>query len=71
MPFESAKLKTNGVNHVHESFELKEDVKRISEVVKFTNSCLYELEKLNAAMFNALTKLVEPRVRQSRTSKAS
>ena len=41
------------------SFELKEEVKRVSEAVKFANSRLYELEKLNTAMFTALTKLVD------------
>ena len=66
MPFECAKLKTDGVDWVHEFFELKEEVKRISEAVKFADSRLYELEKLSAAMFNALTKLVEPSIRQSR-----
>ncbi len=41
------------------SFELKEEVKRVSEAMKFANSRLFELEKLNSAMFTALTKLVD------------
>jgi len=44
---------------VQASFELKEEVKRVSEVMKFANSRLFELEKLNAAMFNAISKLVD------------
>jgi hypothetical protein len=41
------------------SFELREEGKRVSEAVKFVNSRLYELEKLNTVMFGALTKLVD------------
>ena len=49
----------NDHDRVQASFELKEEVKRVSEAVKFANSRLYELEKLNTAIFNALTKLVD------------
>lgn len=58
--FEAA-LKKGVAEHdrVQASFELKEEVKRVSEAVKFANSRLYELEKLNAAMFSALNKIVD------------
>jgi hypothetical protein len=46
-------------DRVQASFELKEEVKRITEATKFTNSRLHSLEKLNEAMFQALTKLVD------------
>ena len=38
---------------------MKEEVKWVSEAMKFTNSRLHSLEKLNEAMFNALTRLVD------------
>jgi hypothetical protein len=53
------------------SFELKEEVKRVSEAVKFANSRLYELEKLNTAMFSALTKLVNLAASNQEASKTS
>jgi hypothetical protein len=39
------------------SFELREEVKRNTDALKFTNSRLLQLERLNEAMFGALTKL--------------
>ncbi|MGO8805775.1 MAG: hypothetical protein ACLQO7_04100 [Candidatus Bathyarchaeia archaeon] len=58
--FEAAIKKGIGEHdRVQASFELKEEVKRASEAVKFANSRLCELEKLNTAMFTALTKLVD------------
>jgi hypothetical protein len=39
--------------------ELKEELRRNSEALKFTNSRLYSIEKLSAAMFQALSKLVD------------
>ena len=58
--FEAA-IKKGVVDHdkIQASFELKEEVKRVSEAMKFANSRLFELEKLNTAMFTALTKLVD------------
>jgi hypothetical protein len=50
---------------------LKEEVKRVSEAVKFANSRLYELEKLNNAMFSALTKLVDFTASNQEASKGS
>ena len=47
-------------DRVQAGFELKEEVRRVSEAVKFTNSRLCSIEKLNAAMFNALSKLLDP-----------
>jgi len=46
-------------DRVQASFELKEEVRRVSEAVKFTNSRLCSIEKLNAAMFNSLCKLLD------------
>ncbi|MDD3791900.1 MAG: hypothetical protein PHY74_02070 [Candidatus Bathyarchaeota archaeon] len=46
-------------DNVQASFELKKEVKRVSEAVKFANNRLYELEKLNTAMFSSLIKLVD------------
>ena len=48
-----------GHDRAQASFELKEEVKRITEATKFTNSRLHSLEKLNEAMFSALTRLVD------------
>ena len=53
------------------AFELKEEVKRVSEAVKFANSRLYELEKLNRAMFSAVSKLVDFGSGSQERSKAS
>ena len=58
-------------DRVQASFELKEEVKRVSEAVKFANSRLYELEKLSTAMFSALTKLVDLAADGQGASKAS
>ena len=54
--FEAAIKKGMGEHdRVQVSFELKEEVKRVSEKrVKFANSLLFELEKLNTAMFSAI-----------------
>ena len=38
-------------------FELREEVKRNTDALKFTNSRLLQLERLNEAMFGALNKL--------------
>ena len=38
---------------------MKEEVKRIAEALKLTNSRLFSIEKLNAAMYQALSKLLE------------
>lgn len=70
--FEAA-IKKGVAEHdrVQASFEVKEEVKRLSEAVKFANGKLYELEKLNAAMFGALTKLVDSMAVNQETSKGS
>jgi hypothetical protein len=70
--FEAA-IKKGVAEHdrVQASFEVKEEVKRLSEAVKFANGKLYELEKLNAAMFGALTKLVDAMAVNQETSKGS
>jgi hypothetical protein len=39
------------------AFELREEVKRNTEALKYANSRLLQLERLNEAMFGALTKL--------------
>lgn len=58
--FEAAIKKGIGEHdRVQTSFELKEEVKRVSEAVKFANSRLCKLEKLNTTMFSALTKRVD------------
>ena len=58
--FEAALKKgVNEHDRAQASFEIKEEVKRVSEAIKFTNSRLHELEKLNTAMFNAITKFVD------------
>ena len=41
------------------AFELREEVKRNTEALKYTNSRLLQLERLNEAMFGALTKLTD------------
>jgi len=70
--FEAAIKKGIGEHdRVQASFELKEEVKRVSEAVKFANSRLYELEKLNTAMFSALTKLVDFTASTQEASKGS
>jgi hypothetical protein len=70
--FEAAIKKGIGEHdRVQVSFELKEEVKRVSEAVKFANSRLYELEKLNTAMFSALTKLVDFTASNQEASKGS
>ena len=38
------------------AFELREEVKRITEELKFNNSRLLQLEPLNEAMFGVLSK---------------
>jgi hypothetical protein len=69
--FEAATKKGIGEHdRVQSFFELKEEAKRVSEAIKFTNSRLHELEKLNAATFNALTKLIDL-VSGGQTSKMS
>jgi hypothetical protein len=70
--FEAA-IKKGVAEHdrVQASFEVKEEVKRLSEAVKFANGKLYELEKLNAAMFGALTKLVDAMAVNQEASKGS
>ena len=70
--FEAA-IKKGVAEHdrVQASFEVKEEVKRLSEAVKFANGKLYELEKLNAAMFGALTKLVDAMAVNQEGSKGS
>ncbi len=70
--FEAAIKKGIGEHdRMQASFELKEEVKRVSEAVKFANSRLYELEKLNTAMFSALTKLVDFTTNTQEASKDS
>jgi hypothetical protein len=39
------------------AFELREEVKRNTEALKYANSRLLQLERLNEAMFGALIKL--------------
>jgi len=58
-------------DRVQAAFELREEVKRVSEAVKFANSRLYELEKLSTAMFTALTKLVDYAAGSQEASEAS
>lgn len=41
------------------SFELREEVRRNTEAIKYANSRLLQLERLNEAMFGALTKLTD------------
>jgi hypothetical protein len=45
------------VERAQHSFELKEEVKRNTEALKFANSRLLQLERLNEAMFGALNRL--------------
>jgi hypothetical protein len=58
--FEAA-LRKGVENHdrVQASFELKEEVKRVAEAMKFANSRLYQLEKLSEATSKAVCKLVD------------
>jgi len=46
-----------GHDSAQAAFELKEEVKRVTEALKFTNSRLVSVEKLQEAMFNVLSKL--------------
>jgi len=56
--FEAALTKgLAGYDSAQASFELKEEVKRVTEALKFTNSRLVSVEKLQEAMFNVLSKL--------------
>ena len=45
------------IEKAQHAFELREEVKRNTEALKYANSRLLQLERLNEAMFGALTKL--------------